>query len=138
MNIVVWIESKAGELKSPAIEALGVARKLADASSGEVTGVICEASGTVIPEEYMTAGAHHIVTRTRDDWDHCANDTIANEIVSVCESQSASCVIGAATTAGKEVLSLVAGSMGVPVAADCVDVSFENGTLEFHDCVLLN
>ena len=43
MNIIVWIESRAGEVKSSSIEALGVARHLADAAGGEVTGVLCEA-----------------------------------------------------------------------------------------------
>ena len=132
MNIVVWIESKAGEIKSPAIEALGVARKLADAASGEVTGVICDGAGTAIPEQVLSAGAHQIVTRTRDDWDTCGNDTVAREVVSVCESRDARMVICAATSAGKEVLSLVAGAMAIPVAADCVAVSLENGTVEFE------
>lgn len=132
MNIVVWIESKAGEIKSPAIEALGVARKLADSTSGEVTGVVCDAAGTAIPEQIMTAGAHHIVTRTRDDWGTCGNDTVAREIIDVCESRKAQMVVCAATSAGKEVLSLVAGGMGIPVAADCVDVSVNDGTVEFE------
>ncbi|OUU23809.1 MAG: hypothetical protein CBC13_04660 [Planctomycetia bacterium TMED53] len=132
MNIVVWIESRAGEIKSPAIEALGIARKLADSTSGEVTGVICDASGTAIPAEVLAAGAHQIVTRTRDDWESCSNDVVAGELAAVCADKDAKMVVCAATSAGKEVLSLVAGSMGIPVASDCVDVSCEDGVVQFE------
>ncbi len=132
MNIIVWIESRAGDIKPPAIEALGVARKLADASSGEVIGVVCDSSGTSIPAEILGAGAHQIVTRTRDDWDTCSSDTVASEIVSVCNEKNIEAVICAATAAGKEVLALVAGALGVPVAADCVDVSISDGSIQFE------
>ncbi|MDA9264758.1 electron transfer flavoprotein subunit alpha/FixB family protein [Planctomycetota bacterium] len=132
MNIIVWIESRAGEVKSSSIEALGVARHLADAAGGEVTGVVCEAGGTSIPDAVLTAGAHHIVTRTRDDWNNCASDTIARELAAVSEETRAKAIICSATAAGKEVVSLAAGAMGVAVAADCVKVEYSDGHIQFE------
>ncbi|MEC9476090.1 MAG: electron transfer flavoprotein subunit alpha/FixB family protein [Planctomycetota bacterium] len=131
MKIIVWIETRNGQVKAASLEALGSARTIAEASSGEVVGVIC-GPGTQAASSVATAGAHRIVVRDGETLADPIADGIASELAAVVSEESADAVICSATTTGKEVIALVAGSLGTSVAADCISISCEGDSLHIE------
>ena len=132
MKIIVWIETRNGQVKTASLEALGTARTLAEADSGEVIAVICGPSGVMAATSAATAGAHRIIVREGDPLSDAIADGIANELVAVISEESADVVICAATTTGKEVSALAAGSMGTSVAADCISVTCQDDSIHIE------
>jgi len=132
MKIIVWIETRDGQVKSPSLEALGSARNLVEAGSGEVIGVICGPSGVIAANSASTAGAHRIIVRDGESLADAIADGIARELTDVVSQESADVVICAATTIGKEVIALAAGTLGTSVAADCTSISEQQDAIHIE------
>jgi electron transfer flavoprotein alpha subunit len=123
MKIIVWIETRNGQIKAPSLEALGTARNLAEAGSGEVIGLICGPTASQEATAATTAGAHRIIARSGESLTDATTDAMANEVAAVVAEESADMVLAGATTTGKEVTALVAGTLQTSAAADCVSIS---------------
>ena len=128
MKIIVWIEFSHGKVKSASLEALGSARTLAESASGEVTAVLCGPGAGQAASSMVTAGAHRIVTIEGESLSDSHVDAIATEVAQLATAESASMLIASATSGGKEVIALTAGSLGTAVAADCISISHEGDT----------
>ena len=132
MKIIVWIEARNGQIKAPSLEALGSARNLAESGSGEVIGVICGPSGAKAANSASTAGAHRIIIRDGESLNDAIADGIADELVAIFREESADMVICAATSTGKEVIALTAGTLGTSVAADCTSITRREDVIEIE------
>ena len=75
-NVLVFIERRDGEIKRPSLEALGVARRLADKSGGRVDAVAIGPGASGCLREVAAHGArdpqvHASVLRLVPDFDEC-------------------------------------------------------------------
>lgn len=122
MKIVVWIESNSGKVKASSLEALGSARLLADSAAGEVIGFCCGDGAGEAASSILSAGAHRIITRQGDSLTDALSDTFAAELSQIAASESADLVLASATSSGKEIIALAAGSLGTCVASDCISI----------------
>ncbi|MGE4620139.1 MAG: electron transfer flavoprotein subunit alpha/FixB family protein [Planctomycetota bacterium] len=132
MKIIVWIETRNGQIKAPSLEALGTARNLVEAGSGEVVGLICGPSANQDATAATTAGAHRIIARSGEALAEATTDAIANEVAAVAAEESADVVLAGATTTGKEVTALVAGTLQTSAAADCVSITQQEDGIHFE------
>ena len=117
MKIIVWIEFRAGQVKAATLEALGSARLLADAASGEVVGVCCGSGAAEAAATVISAGAHRIISIDGESLSGAHADSLASELAAVATAESADLVLGAATSSGKEIMALAAGTLGTCVAS---------------------
>jgi len=125
MNILIPIEVRAGEVKKPSIEALGLARELAENSGGEALAVILSAEGEAIAAQLATAGAHKILVADDAVYQAAAAEALGREYARLAAENSAGLVLFAATVAGKERAAVTAAVLGVAAANDCTSLQID-------------
>ncbi len=132
MKIIVWIEFRAGQVKAATLEALGSARLLADAASGEVVGVCCGSGAAEAAATVVSAGAHRIICIDGESLSEAHTDSLASELAAVSTAESADLVLGAATSSGKEILAMAAGTLGTCVASDCISIEHDGDAFQIE------
>ncbi len=129
MNILIPIEVRAGEVKKPSIEALGLARELAESSGGEALAVILSPDGESIANQLATAGAHKILVATDAVYQVAAAEALGREYARLATENSAGLVLFAATVAGKERAAVTSAALGVAAANDCTTVQIDGANI---------
>jgi len=129
MHILVPIEARAGAVKKPSLEALGLARRLAEGSGGEALALILAPGAPAIAESIRGAGAHRILVADDAVYGSAAAEALGREIARVARERGAGLVLFAATVAGKERSAIAAAELGVAAATDCTSISLEGDSL---------
>jgi electron transfer flavoprotein alpha subunit len=123
-NILVCAESRAGEVRKVALEALTLARTLA--AGGEVHAVV--AGGPGISSKTAALAEHGAATIFVTENPSLAEynaESVAALVADRAKSGAYRAVVFSASAQGKDLAPRVAAKLGVPLAADCLSVALD-------------
>jgi len=128
MSVLCLVESDpsdtaaAAEIASASLRALALARGLAAAESGQVTGVLFGAADRLPLDALGAAGVTDVYAVPPDHLDGYAPRAWASVLAGLAAETSATAVVAAATDRGSEVMAHLGAITGNPVAANCLSV----------------
>jgi len=129
-TILVFAERREGQLKRPSLEALGVARRLADKLGSRVDVLAIGPEAASCAAELGPLGADRLLVVEADHGEWYAPELYSASLAGAAQKGQASIVLVAATAMGKDLAPRAAARLGTACASDLtrIDVD-ENGTL---------
>ncbi|MHB0948671.1 MAG: electron transfer flavoprotein subunit alpha/FixB family protein [Gemmatimonadaceae bacterium] len=130
-NILAFAESRGGELRKAALEAVTAARQLADASGGgEVHVLLAGPPGIGAKAERLAAhGADVVVVVEHAAFAQASPEAISATIAERAKGGGYRYVVGVATQTGRDLAPRVAAKLGVPLASDIIGFQVEGDAL---------
>lgn len=129
-NILVFAETRGGELRKIATEAVAVARRLADKSGGgEVHAVIAGPPGIAQKSDVLGRfGADVVLAMEHPALATFARESIAATIAACAKSASYRAVVLGFSSQGRDLGPRVAAKLDAPIVSDIVDVDLTGDT----------
>jgi len=125
-NVLAFAESRGGDLRKVAYEAVTVARALADAAGGEVHAVIAGAAGVAAKADALGRFGADVVTVVEHPTFADYNpEALAAFLADRAKAAGCRAVALVASAQGKDLAPRVAGKLGVPLAADLTTVRLD-------------
>ena len=126
--IIVFCELKDGNIRKPSQEALSEARRLAD-GAGFAVGALFVGASCSGAEQAAQYGADSILKVEAPSLAAYSSDGCAQVIADAVKAKGATILLGAATSAGKDVLPRVAARLEAGYAADVTGLAIDGGKL---------
>jgi len=126
--ILVYCELKDGSIRKPSLEALSEARRLAD-GAGLAVGALFVAASCAGAEGAAQYGADEILKVEAPSLAAYSSDGYAQAIADAVRAKGATVLLGAATSAGKDVIPRAAARLGAGYAADVTGLGWAAGRL---------
>ncbi|OGC77589.1 MAG: electron transfer flavoprotein subunit alpha [candidate division Zixibacteria bacterium RBG_16_40_9] len=127
-NIWVWAEQKQGKISSVVLEALGVARSLADKRKSEVWGVLFIEKNEKEAQELISQGADKVILVENSNLKFFVDEIYANLLFELASEYKPEAILAGATFYGKALFPRVSVKLQTAVAADCTAVSINSDT----------
>ena len=129
-NILAFAESRNGELRKVALEAVTAARKLADSTGGEVHALLIGAPGIASKAEQLAKHGADVVLVTESDAFAKYNPEAASQIAADrLRDGSYRAAIFATSAQGRDLAPRVAGKLGAGIVTDVLDVKLDGNKL---------
>lgn len=129
--IWVYLETKNGVLSKGSLEALGEARRQADAAGGSVTALLIGAGVAALAETAGRQGADTVVLAEDAGWEHFNLELHTRLATRALEGGDADLLFLPLSTHTRELAPRLAAHFGSGLAADCIAVSVEGGDFLF-------
>jgi len=126
--ILVFCELKDGSIRKPSLEALSEARRLAD-GAGLAVGALFVGASCAGAEAAAQYGADAILKVEAPSLSAYSSDGYAQAIADAVRAKGATVLLGAATSAGKDVLPRAAARLDAGYAADVTGLAMAGGRL---------
>src|SRR3954466_10540499 len=130
-NVLVFAESRGGELRKVALEAVSAARQLADATGGgEVHALVAGAPG--IASKVAPLGAHGadvVLVAESADLANFARESIAATIAERAKAGSYRAIVLGFSAQGRDLGPRIAAKLDVPIASDVTEFSASGDTI---------
>jgi electron transfer flavoprotein alpha subunit len=125
-SVLAFAETRGGEVRKIAFEAVGAARALADAAGGEVHAVVAGAPGVAARAEALgRAGADVVVALEHPALADYNPEALASFLAERVKSGGYRAVTFVASAQGRDLAPRVAAKLGVPLASDLTTVSLD-------------
>jgi electron transfer flavoprotein alpha subunit len=130
-NVLVWAESRSGELRKIALEAVTAGRKLADASGGgEVHALLAGAPGIGAKAEQLAKhGADVVIVVESADYAQFARESLAATIVDRAKSGGYRAVVLGFSAQGRDLGPRIAARLDAPIASDVTEFTVSGDSL---------
>jgi electron transfer flavoprotein alpha subunit len=129
-NILAFAESRNGELRKVALEAVTAARKLADSTGGEVHALLIDAPGIGSKAEQLAKYGADVVLVTESDAFAKYNPEAASQIAADrLKTGGYRAAIFATSAQGRDLAPRVAGKLGAGIVTDVIDVNLDGDKL---------
>ena len=130
-NVLVFAESRGGELRKIAFEAVTAARQLVDATGGgEVHAVVAGAPGIASKVAPLgTYGADVVLVAESADFASFARESIAATIAERAKSGGYRAVVLGFSAQGRDLGPRIAAKLDVPIASDITELAASGDTL---------
>lgn len=130
-NILAFAESRGGELRKAALEAVTAARQLADATGGgEVHVLLAGPAGIGAKAERLGAhGADVVIVVEHAAFAQASPEAISATVAERAKSGGYRYVVGVATQTGRDLAPRVAAKLGVPLASDIIGFQADGDAL---------
>ncbi|MEP7002530.1 MAG: electron transfer flavoprotein subunit alpha/FixB family protein [bacterium] len=130
-NVLVFAETRGGELRKIAYEAVTAARKLVDATGGgEVHALIAGAPGIGAKASQLgTYGADVVLVAESADYANFARESIAATIADRAKSGGYRAIILGFSAQGRDLGPRVAAKIDAPIASDVTEIAVNGDTL---------
>ena len=130
-NILVFAETRNGEIRKVALEAVTAARKLADATGGgEVHAVLAGPAGIGEKAPLLgTYGADVVLVSESADFARFARESLAATIAERARSGGYRAVVLGFSAQGRDLGPRVAARLDAPIATDVIDLSAAGDTI---------
>ena len=130
-NVLVFAESRGGELRKIAFEAVTAARQLADATGGgEVHALVAGAPGIASKVATLgTYGADVVLVAESADFANFAREAIAATIADRAKSGDYRAVVLGFSAQGRDLGPRIAAKLDVPIASDVTEVAANGDAL---------
>lgn len=125
-NIAVFIEQRSGALKKVAWQMISEARKITDASGGEVWGVLLGDAPDAAAEAGKY-GAHKLFTAGGDNLAVYNSEAYATALTTFCNTNNPDLLMVGSTAMGKDLGPKVAAKLECACISDSVGLSFDGG-----------
>lgn len=126
-DVLVVAEHSDGELRSVSLEVLGVAGRLAKKTPGSVSAVLVGDKLQGLYKLLVSHGARKVYLVEDSNLGVYSTEGYCTAVCNVIEEAKPDVVLFAASSRGKDLSPRVAARLGVGIASDCIDVSFEDG-----------
>ncbi|MBX9928256.1 MAG: electron transfer flavoprotein subunit alpha/FixB family protein [Gemmatimonadaceae bacterium] len=128
-NVLAFAEARSGQLRRAALEAVTAARRIADATGGEVHAVLAGPSGIAAHAAKLGAhGADRVLVLEHDGFTHYNPEALAATLGARAASGYAA-VILTASALGKDLAPRIAAKCKVPLASDVTSFAWANGAV---------
>ena len=128
-DVFVWIDQSDGSVDSIAWEMIGAGRRVADALGGQVTACVLGNGVDGLAQEAVQRGADMAILVNDSTLSPYRLEAFAATMVALAqEHQPVVCLMGASSR-GRELAPYVAAKLGVGLAADCIDIGVDDGSL---------
>ena len=128
-NVFVWIDQSDGSVDSIAWEMIGAGRRVADALGGQVTACVLGNGVDGLAQEAVQRGADMAILVNDSTLSPYRLEAFAATLVALAqEHQPVVCLMGASSR-GRELAPYVAAKLGAGLAADCIDIGVDDGSL---------
>ena len=129
-NIFAFAESRNGELRKVALEAVTAARKIADATGGEVHALLVGAPGIGAKAEQLAKyGADVVLVSESDGFAKYNPEAVAAIAAERLKSGGYRAAIFATSAEGRDLAPRVAGKTGAGIVTDVISVQLSGDTL---------
>ncbi len=129
-NVLVYCEQKGGEFKSIAFECLTAGKKIASESGGKCAALVAAPSGGAPDTGILSQnGADSILTAEHDGLSEYSPELLTAALEAAVKEADAGVVLMGATPTGKDLAPRLAAKLGVTMASDCTDASWDDGKL---------
>jgi electron transfer flavoprotein alpha subunit len=126
-NIAVFIEQRDGAIKKVAWQMISEARRIADASGGEVWGVILGGDTAAATAEAGKYGADKVYSASGDEFNLYNSEIYGTALASFCGSVGPDLMLVGSTAMGKDLGPKVAAKLDCACISDAVGLKFEGG-----------
>jgi electron transfer flavoprotein alpha subunit len=127
-GVLVYIEERQGNVKKASLEALSVARKIADELQDSVSALWMNEGE--VPAELAHFGADRVVRARHDLLNSYSSEGYASTLAQIAKQMEPRIIFGAATAAGRDFLPRAAANLKVGLAQECTDIRLDDGQLE--------
>ncbi len=121
-NILVFIERREGDVKRPALEALSVARRLAEAGGARLDAVALGSGAAETAGKLGALGADRVLACEAGFLDLYAPEAYAATVAAAAKSADAAVVLAAATSMGRDLAPRVAAKLGAGMLSEVVEL----------------
>jgi electron transfer flavoprotein alpha subunit len=130
-NVLVYAESRNGELRKIALEAVTAGRKLADASGGgEVHALLAGAPGIGAKAEQLAKhGADVVIVVEHADFAQFARESLAATIVDRAKAGAYRAVVLGFSAQGRDLGPRIAARLDAPIASDVTEFSVSGDSM---------
>lgn len=128
-TILVFVERRDGEVKRPSLEAIAVARRIADGCGGSVDAVAIGPGASSLGALLGRYGVDRLWAMDAEHGASYAPELYAATLVSAAKEGSAALILVGATSMGKDLAPRAASSMHTVCASDLIEIGFEGGRL---------
>jgi electron transfer flavoprotein alpha subunit len=130
-NVLVFAESRGGELRKIALEAVTAARQLADATGGgEVHALVAGAPGIAARVAPLGAyGADVVLVAESAEFANFARESVAATIAARAKAEAYRAVVVGFSAQGRDLGPRIAAKLDVPIASDVTEFSASGDTL---------
>ena len=126
-NIAVFMEQRSGVLKKVAWQMMSEARRLADASGGEVWGVYLGPDAATAAAEAGRHGADKVFTAEGEAFGVYDSELWGTALAAFCTGQKPDLVLVGSTALGKDLAPKAAAKLGCACISDAVGLKHEGG-----------
>jgi electron transfer flavoprotein alpha subunit len=127
-NILVVAEHRGGEIRKVALEAMGAARTLADATRGEVHALLAGAPGIAAKSDRLAAhGADLVIVVEHPGFTHYNGEALTALVAQRAGSYRA--ILISASVHGRDLAPRIAARLGAGYVADAIAVDAKGDTL---------
>ena len=126
-TVLVFAERRDGEIKRPALEALGVARRLA--GDGRVDVLAIGPGAAACADRVAPYGADRLLAVEAEHGELYAPELYAAAVAEAAKRSGAAVVLMAATAMGKDVAARAAARLGTACASDLIEVELDGDLL---------
>lgn len=128
-NVFVWIDQYAGDVDPIAWEAVGLARRTADALGGQVVAVVLGDGVDDLAQEAIQYGADQALVANDATLKQFRPEPYGALLVRLTQEHEPAVILMGASTAGLDLSAYVAATLGAGLAADCTDLTVEEGNI---------
>jgi len=129
-NVLVYAETRGGELRKVALEAVTAARKLADAAGGEVHALVAGPPGIAAKAEQLGKhGADVVLVAENAGFATYAREAVAATIAERAKSGSYRAIVLGFSSQGRDLGPRLAAKLDLPIASDAVDVTISGDAI---------
>src|SRR6185503_564105 len=122
-NVLVYAESRGGDFRKVAFEAVTAGRALADKIGGEVHAIVCGPSGISTKAEQLAKyGADVVVVAEHAGFANYAREAVAATVAARAKSGGYRAVILGFTAQGRDLGPRVAAKLDAPIASDVTSI----------------
>ena len=129
-SIWVFIEQFKSALAQPSLEALGVARKLADESGGGVTGVLFGQNVAGLAQDVIAHGADVVLLADDPTLADFRAEPYTALLVRLAQERQPRLILAGATTRGRDLLGMAAVDLNASSLPDAIDIRIVDGRVE--------
>jgi electron transfer flavoprotein alpha subunit len=126
-DVLVVAEQFEGKLRSVTYEALGVARGLAEKTSGTVGSVLIGSGVEGLSQSLAEYGAGKIYLVEDANLESYSLEGYTTAVTRAVEQAKPDIILFTASVRGKELSARVAARLGVGIAPDCIEITYEDG-----------
>jgi electron transfer flavoprotein alpha subunit len=128
-DIFVWIEQSDGTVDPIAWEMIGAGRGVADGLGGQVTACVLGDGVDGLAQEAVQRGADRAVLVNDATLATYRLEAFAATLVELAREHQPAIFLMGASSRGRELAPYVAAKLGVGLAADCVEIGVDGGSL---------
>ncbi len=126
---LVFAEQRGGGLKRPGLEAVSEGRRLADAAGGDLSAVLVGSDLAGLEGELVRLGVDRLLTVSDPRLELYAPEAYARAVHEAVRSTAPDALLLAATSMGRDLAARTAARLRTGLAADCVSLSADGGSL---------